>query len=274
MRRWLWTSIVWLVLASGAPDARALTIVGVNLGIGMPPESSAGGGDIDVLFAAAAGLWERAIRDEHTVTIQYGWGRLPEFLGYAIPFEEDGRTAGGTLFITNAPDVTWFLDATPLGDLEYGPRRDDFADYGGASGAMNVGRTYAATDAGAIAGYDALSVLLHEIGHTLGVVDGFTGFLHETADGDVDVTDPLPHAGASIPVLADGDHLEAPTAMYGFFSRGERRLLSAADVLAVAQGNGFAHVDLDPARVPEPATLALVALGLAGLLVHRPAAVR
>jgi hypothetical protein len=270
VRRGLWTAIVWLALVSA--DARALTIVGVNLGFGVPPEASAGGGSLDAVFASAAGLWERAIHDEHTVTIQYSWGRLADFLGYAIPFEEDGRAVGGTLFLTNAPDVTWFLDATPDGDEEFGPRADTSADYGGG-GAMNVGRVHEAVAADAVAGYDLFSVLLHEIGHTLGVVDGFTGFLDETADGDVDVAAPLPFAGASIP-LSDPDHLESPASMYGFFGRGERRLLSAADVLAMAQVNGFAAVDLDPARVPEPATLALVALGLAGLLVHRPAAVR
>lgn len=76
-----------------AIPASAITIVGEFIGDGMPydpagmaagggtipfggaaPGTVAGGGSFTDLFDAAASWWEQAIADEHTITIQYGWG--------------------------------------------------------------------------------------------------------------------------------------------------------------------------------------------------------
>src|SRR2546425_3485544 len=51
----------------------ALTIKGNFLG-GQPSGPTFGGGNLVDIFEAAARVWEQAIRDEFTVTFDYGWG--------------------------------------------------------------------------------------------------------------------------------------------------------------------------------------------------------
>ena len=43
---------------------------------GSAPGNAAGGGDLINIFNAAADLWEQAIQDNHTVTINYSWANL------------------------------------------------------------------------------------------------------------------------------------------------------------------------------------------------------
>ena len=245
-------------------SAAALTIVGMRLAGPAPPDTLvAGGGNLDRVFRAAADLWERALLEDHTVTVFYGWAPLPYGqLGFAFA-TGSGRSGGGLLRVSNR--ARWFVDASPDDDDEFLVLPGIEQDLGSSEGLVNVGRTLRATTLDSAFGYDLLSVVAHEIGHTLGFVGEFGPHGSETLDGDVDVAAPLPFAGAELPVTADADHLTlAGALMYPYFDVGERRLLSAADVLGAAAANGFGSVDLDPARVPEPGSAHLVAAGLFG----------
>jgi Asp-tRNA(Asn)/Glu-tRNA(Gln) amidotransferase A subunit family amidase len=120
----------------------AITIVGVPLG--GTPAASTGGGTLDALFEAAADLWEGATLDDHAVTIFYGWAALsPAFGAFeSLQHEADGRATGGTIVVNNALFTSWFVDATPEADEEFGAFAEARADLGG--GSMNVGRTFEA----------------------------------------------------------------------------------------------------------------------------------
>lgn len=265
-RRIIVAGLVGGLLAAGAPSS-ALEIVGVPVG-GMPPATT-GGGSLDGIFRAAADLWEQAIADEHVVTISYGWAPLPPEFGawQGLSAEQGGHLTGSSIFASNQPFTMWFLDPTPYDDAEFGALVETSGNLGGDAGPINVGRELPALAPEAVGRYDLLSVMFHEIGHALGLTEGFSLMLAETDDWDVDLREPLPYAGAAIPFYTNGEHhLTIPTAsMNPEFERGRRRLVSAADILAAAQVNGWTQVDLDPVRVPEPGSAPLLGAGLAAL---------
>lgn len=245
------------LLGCSTPSA-AITIVGNFLPYESGPDSdpTKGGGNINAAFDAAAQAWESAILDTAVVTIDYYWEPIPNALAYAY-----GNTVTGTIAVTTMAD--WFLDATPELGEEYSASRESLATLNGMTLLYGTGLS---GGTGAADGTDLVTVLLHEIGHVLA---GGPNVLAECSDGDVDVTAPRPFAGVAIPTsncfhvgVPDG-YLGMGPALSPFLSSGERRFISDADLLYVAQNGGWQHIDIaDAVPIPEPATLILVSLGL------------
>ena len=243
---------------------------------GNAPVNSVGGGTLTGVFDAAADSWQALIGDNFTLTIDYGWGTIG---GSTLAFESTTQYNAGSTRIIRASIVfdndgssVWFTDATPTDNAEYGSIRNDVFDLGG--GSMNVGRVYGGATGFASGRTDLLSVAKHEIGHALGLDAGFSVYQAEAADNKVNVTSPLPYAGAAIPVNGPSNaHVtfngtvgisgEPDDLMVPGIGTNIRRLQSDADVLAVAQISGFTNLNL-ASSVPEPtlpiwmATMALV----------------
>lgn len=219
-----------------------------------------GGGNLRAIFDHAAQSWNSRIGDPWQIDIKYGWsnsipGAVAQYYGWWMPFG-DLRHFQARILIN--PDYQFFADPTPGESSEYASYQESSKDYGG--GAINTGRVYTGT---AYGGYDLLTILTHEIGHSLSIGVG-PRWSNEVADGNVDLLSPLPFAGSLIPV--DGGHLADPSALmwYGV-QPGERRLVSDIDLMAGMQLSGFTK------PVPEPVSLIVLGVGLAALIRRRKA---
>ncbi len=257
------------VIATSTP-ATALTILGTLRTTTNGPDGNPtfGGGNIEDIFAAAAGFWEGAILDDEIVPIEYGWTPGGGPLAFAIG---DGRS--GRIFVPVAHD--FFLDLTPDQNEEYTTPVTSFLTIDGQQVNYGVGFT---GGFGGADGFDLLTILIHEIGHVLGSAPShFDDSLGE-GDGDVDIDAHLPLAGIALPTFNDGCcHLDVPQdytglhpSLWPFIDIRERRFISGADLLFVADGGGWKQVDQSRfAAAPEPSTLALLAAGVTCLRFRR-----
>jgi hypothetical protein len=256
--RWKVAGIVALAgLLTSSTPASAITIVGnfLNLNSGPDDDAAVGGGNIQSIFDAAADQWESAILDDATVSIDYYWEPIPSALAFAL-----GDTLTGTIAVTTM--APWFLDLTPGDDLEYSTPELTQATLNGMTLRYGIGWS---GGVGVADAFDLLTVLVHEIGHVLSAGPNIGT---ECSDGDVDITAPLPFAGVAIPT-SNCFHVGLPPgysgftpALFPFMEEGERRFISDADLLYVAQNGGWQDVALSGVTaVPEPATLVLVGFG-------------
>jgi hypothetical protein len=263
---------LWLVSVSLAPSARAITIIRVDGG-GIAPGNIAGGGTLAGVFHAACDVWEQAILDPFTLTLTFRWGPEPgSTLASHTLLTQGGtphRETTGLINVDNDDTFAFFLDPTPIVHTEWTTYTESFADLGG--GILNTGHVYTGATGSAVGRFDLFSILLHEIGHALGLSSANTAFLAERGDNDVDVTAPRPFPGSAIPLDGGSAHTNAgalpDTLLFPGIGTGTRRLPTAADILANAQVSRFQNLNLNPtaAAAPEPFSGAL--LGTVGLAV-------
>ncbi len=248
-----------------AGQANALTITR-NFTGGTASANVSGTGTLQTLFNAAADVWEAAILDSHNLTLNYSWSNLGSgTLGQHSMGTQGGaphRETSGTIQFSNNSGIDWFMDSTPFNHSEYTTFTASTANLGG--GVVNTGRVYTGSTGLAVGNTDMMSVMLHEIGHALGMSSANTAWQGETGDGDVDVQAPRPFAGTVIPMVS-GAHINIGTSlMFPSIGTDTRRWISAVDILANAEVSNFTDLNLNP--VPEPATMVMAGLGLAAII--------
>lgn len=227
------------------------------------PANAVGGGSLMAVVDAAVAYWESAFADPFTLTLQVGWfPRASGTTGTHRLMTEGGtphRETSGAIALDSDGSTIWFADPTPYDSLEFSTYTEYTSNLGG--GLMNVGREFTGATGLAVR-HDLFTTVLHEIGHALGLSASNNAYVAEEGDGDIDLTAPLPYAGASLPVNPDNAHLNLPrTLLRSSRPSGVRRYASEADILALAEVSQFTQVNLTP-LVPEPSTWALFATAL------------
>lgn len=256
--------IAALFMLLGAERGWSLTIILQDIG-GTPPTNSIGTGCLSNTMYCAKRVWESAIRDQHTVTLYYGWAEVGGGQHSLITqMGTPNREVVGAIFFNNDSDPThqsWHIDSTPLtwNDFTNTTYSQKVINLG-IGGPINASRCYRWDVSPNTAQLDLFTIALHEIGHALGMSYGNNSFMFECADGDIDVTSG-PFWGMTIPmqsnfygVVSHIAYVSDRTLMAGSFAPGERALPSVLDIVAIAQLSQFKELNLDLKPVLEMST--------------------
>ena len=258
---------VWLLLALliggectlATPSAMALTIIrkpippgepfkfdGLQIKAGPAPTTIIGDGNLIQIFHAAADSWEQAIKDDHAVTIQFGWSPLPVGGGAHYVRSQSGppnRVTEAIVYFDNNGSTLWFLDATPLEHSEYPTLVECYTET--KKGQVNSGRVLTG-DIGSSQALDLLTIAKHEIGHALGFSTWNNQWVSKDAVQGIRLTSPRPYSEFVIPIDANG-HLRLHGALMDpSLLPGQRKLISVIDVLAIAELGEFSDLNLNP----------------------------
>ena len=173
------------------------------------------------------------------------------------------RETVGNIRIDN--DRSWFFDPTPGDDSEFamqqtlwrdlpttgsGSQSDLFNDFGGnvIPPTFEVGFTGPATGDGAVGNTDALSVILHEIGHALGMSFLNNSTIAETQDNDYDFNPDFIFGRTIAAEVADGGnigHLDTDgNTLMGPNLPGGRIRPSHTDLFSMAAGHSYLLLDV------------------------------
>lgn len=253
--------ITGILFAVVTPPVSALTIirkyvapgeqfesVGAQVTAGQPPTNTVGGGNLVDVFNAAADAWERTIRDDHTVTIQFGWSPIPLGSGVHNVLSQGGvpnRVINAIVFFDNDRSTTWFLDPTPRENSEYPTVTECFTSFGG--GRVNSGRVLS-SGVGAAQALDLLTIAKHEIGHVVGLSTWNMRWASKKADQGIFINAPRPFPGSMIPTGTQAHLTVAGALMDGALVTGQRKLISVVDVLVIAEMGEFVDLHLNPER--------------------------
>ena len=222
------------------------------------------------VFSYVEGFYEGVFEDNHTLTINFWYADIGGLGLQETVTQSGGRETESSIRIGttdgNGQPRAWFFDPTPDDSAEFDMGqtlwRDlsavDRADWYNATGTIpdtfEAGYGGTALAPAAANAFDLLSVVMHEVGHSLGMSFVNQGTKAEaTADGDFDF-DPISVFGADLAVEAADiftndnrniAHLDSTAvAMRTFILAGNRFLPSHTDLLAMAAGHNYTQLDL------------------------------
>jgi hypothetical protein len=236
----------------------------------MAPSYDTDGSKLLILANLAVQRWENIILDTATLEIELYWTDFedePDFNRLAtastLTITDQGLPETGRIHFdafnrdegNNLVEEVFYLDESPLGDEEFlfaepmifrdltpQQQMDQFS--GNTPEVLEVQQRYfrgPGAPEELIFGFDAVSILLHEVGHILGV-GGTPSILEAGPDSDYDLDpDLLGGAVTAVNAFEDEDgvdvgHLASESLLHAFGVPQYRTDISATDVLAVQAG--------------------------------------
>ena len=258
----IWKSFL-LLLPLGSPVV-ALEIRGTlgsdSAAPGFDPDAS----QLQAVFDEASAYWEDIIEDTATVRITFRYKDINALASGGALLVSNGKPFSGSISIDSTPR-SWYFDADPSGHSEFALEQRTYQDYssnqqsawfnGAPPELLEVSFAGPATQSApsmAQQGFDMYTILLHEIGHVLGLSHAQLAGAETIDQGDYDFDfDPAWIGGVNAAVKTDGtnpnnvddwSHLASASLMCNACARtGERVLPSATDVFAVASAAGWTH---------------------------------
>jgi PKD domain len=198
------------------------------------------------LYSTAQSIWHsNTAIDLNFAITNLPTGQLAE--GTITSYNTNGTPKTSTITIDDdANGVGWFVDSTPQDNSEF-------------TGTDNY--LQATLNSPAAGKYDLLTAILHEMGHTLGVINGYSEF-DKYVKGGIFTTDTL-----STKLTPDGSHLDSTLYPYDLMNTslkpGVRKLPSAMDwaiinALNSAVGSGVSGVGtVNPAHLTAGALIGI-----------------
>ena len=245
------------------------------------------GARFQALFEHAEALYEDVFQDtttNTTLTLNYWYENLS---GSTIGFHtlQNQTTVGGTLpnrqiegtiridtRNTEGVEHTWFIDPTPTDDSEFNMQQElwrDASSYsmsdlfndeseGNIPGTFETAFSGPAVTGGAADGVrDMLTLILHEMGHALGMSSANAGTIAETPDNDYDFNPDFIRGQTLAVETADGGNVAHLDTSGNFLMDpgipiGRRRRPSHPDLFAMAAGHNYTSLDLPRREFYQP----------------------
>ncbi len=228
------------------------------------------------MFEIAESFYQDVFEDSYDLTINYWYDTLSDADGtlglHSLLKQSDGREVKAKIRIDSTDGGSprnWFVDSTPDDHSEFSLTQQffenlssteqtdffNFSSAGNIPGKFEVGYlgSAASSTSTAASGHDMLSVVLHEVGHALGMASANKSTKNETDDGDYDFNSDFIF-GQTLAVETANDsgddnedisHLEIVRAMMTpGISMGMRMLPSHTDLFAMAAAHSYVDIDV------------------------------
>lgn len=228
------------------PPSETFKFDGLQASAGKAPTNTVGGGNLVDVFNAAADAWEQAIRDDHTITIQFGWSPIPVGNGvHNVRFQggTPNRVMDAVVYFDNDGSTVWFLDPNPAEHSEFPTAVKCYTVLGKEQ--VNSGIVLS-DDVDSPQALDLLTIAKHEIGHALGLSPWNDLWATKYTGEGITMNTPRPFLGSVIPIDAEGHIRLHGALMNRFLLPGQRTLISAVDILAIAEMGEFTDLNLNP----------------------------
>lgn len=261
-RRALMATAGLVLLLCCVTQSPAINIVMTfNSGASDFPAYDPDGAKLTALMGSVESYYQDIFEASATLNVEFYYDNID-----SLAVHNNTGTSGGkptSCRIRVDTDPTWYFDETPLDNSEFNMTRYLYRDldatkqaaYYNGSPPNLLEYAYKGNDNGSgppesSSGYDLWSILLHEMGHGLGMT-GNVAFWEAWFDEEYDVdADLVWGSSMAVPCYSSDDiyHIAGRTNMYPYSSAGQRVLPSATDIFAIETTCGWGDTTIDLKR--------------------------